>query len=81
MDTTTKITGLSAHNVDAIQQVSRLGVLEVQVETTATTATFHASPRAATRAVEHAISSLPGRGHPRASLHAVRRRLAAQVDD
>jgi hypothetical protein len=75
---TTKITGLSALNVEAIDKT--IGYTDDGlVTTTQTTATFNMPPRDALRLVEHTIASLPGRGHPKASLHAVKRRIARQV--
>ncbi len=71
----TKITGLSPLNVRALSETTN------GVELTATTATFPGlTPTEARRRVEAVIATLPGRGHPRASLHAVRRRLIALED-
>jgi hypothetical protein len=77
--TTTKITGLSPLNVRALRETvpADLGLSEL----TATTATFSMDAASAHRLVATTISRLPGRGHPRQSLHAVARKLqrAAQV--
>lgn len=72
---TTKITGLSALNVRALRETMP------QVETTATTATFHGNtPAQALEVVRKVIASLSGgNAHPRGSLHAVARKLKAQV--
>lgn len=70
---TTKITGLSKSNVAAIRETGIPAVL------TATTATFPGSPLKALHAVQDVIASLPGRAHPKASLHAVARKLRAQA--
>jgi S-adenosylmethionine hydrolase len=67
VERTLKITGLSPLNVRAIQETMP------EVETTATTATFHG--RDIYAHVTGVIRSLPGRGHPRASLHAVARKI------
>jgi hypothetical protein len=67
----TKLTGLSAQNVRAISETFS----ESLVTTTKTTATFRMGPVEAAELVVRAIAELPGRGHPKASLHAVRRRL------
>lgn len=70
---TIKITGLSQLNVAAIRETGIPAVL------TATTATFPGSPLQALHAVNEVIASLPGRAHPKASLHAVARKLHAQA--
>lgn len=82
----TKITGLTPDNVDAIRKVFVLAndrdLLEGElpfVTTTATTATFNVTPEQAARIVNETIHQLPGRGHPKASLHAVLRKLTKQV--
>jgi hypothetical protein len=79
MTTSTKITGLTPLNVAAIRETipADLGLSEL----TATTATFSMDAATAHRLVATTISRLPGRGHPRQSLHAVARKLAklAQV--
>lgn len=68
----TKITGLTALNVRAIQETIPP---DLGVDTTATTATFNMDTRSALALVTATIERLPGRGHPRQSLHAVRRKL------
>ncbi len=68
--TTTKISGLTASNVRAIRETIP------NVDTTATTATFGTDALSARMLVEATMDRLPTRGHPRASLHAVRRKLA-----
>lgn len=69
----TKITGLSVLNVLALQETMP------GVTVTATTATFYGTPKQALDMVELTISRLPGRAHPKASLHAVARKLRKQV--
>ncbi len=77
----TKITGLSAHNVRALQDIgSQLLTEGVAVETTSTTATFDASPRLAWSAVNFVLNRLP-KGSTRHSLHAVLRRLNKAHND
>jgi hypothetical protein len=66
---TIKITGLSALNVQALRETMP------GVSVTATTATFHQPVEDALIAVETVIDCLPGRAHPKASLHAVVRKL------
>lgn len=73
---TTKITGLSALNVRALREVERPDFILV---TTATTARFDATPAEALAWVNQTIAKLPGRAHPKASLHAVARKLKAQA--
>lgn len=70
--TETKITGLTALNVRAIREVFTEPGL---VTTTATTATFHDSPQGVAALLMVTIDGLPGRGHPKASLHAVLRKV------
>lgn len=71
----TKVSGLTALNVRAIEET----ISERLVTTTATTATFHCTPEQAVRLVQSTILQLDGRGHPKASLHAVQRKLAKQI--
>jgi hypothetical protein len=68
-----KVTGLSVLNVRAIREVFPKAVEDGDIVLTATTATFTADDSA--RTVRSVIAQLPGRGHPRASLHAVARKL------
>lgn len=74
-----KISGLTANNVSAIMETAeqlRAQPGIVSIATTATTAVFEVSePRDAAQAVANVAANLPGRGHPRASLHSVRRKL------
>jgi len=72
----TKITGLTALNVRAIREVFPLYVQDGEITTTASTATFNMPAAEAAGLVAQAISRLPGRSHPKASLHAVSRKLA-----
>ena len=68
-----KITGLTANNVSALREV--LGDSSEIHALTATTATFKITPALAVAMLNEIIASLPGRGHPRASLYAVVRKL------
>lgn len=73
----TKLSKLSNDNVRALGETyDRHPVL---VALTATTATFDGTPTEVARSLNELIQSLPGRGHPRASLHAVLRRALAQI--
>lgn len=69
---------LSGSNVDALKRAQDVGL---EVATTATTATFPGTVRDALEALESATETLAARhgrrGHPVASIHAVRRRLEA----
>lgn len=77
----TKITGLSALNVKALNEVwPNEGYTAGAVTTTATTATFEVSASEAAAIVQTTLEAIPGRCHPRASLHAVVRRLRALPD-
>lgn len=103
MSTTTKVTGLTGLNVQALNELLQAPVaatspeqrvLTVErfrqdpvvvkfprptfdVEVTRTTATFGTDARSAYAWLQGVIDRLPGRGHPRASLHAVARKLVA----
>jgi hypothetical protein len=74
---TVKITGLTALNVRALEETMRpdLGLVKL----TATTATFAQDAPQALATIEMTISYLPGNAHPKASLHAVARKLRAKV--
>lgn len=74
MTTPAKITGLTYSNVQALNELA--DELPTLVTVTATTATF-TDAGAGAHDVGALIGRLPGRGHPKASLHAVRRKLAA----
>ena len=68
----TKITGLTALNVRALNEVA-----DAFCTTTATTATFYGPVETNLEVLRGIVASLPGRGHPKASLHAVVRKLSA----
>jgi len=68
----TKITGLTSHNVGALRATMQTD--PPLVELTATTATFLVPPSKALQVVNDTIACLP-RGTVRQSLHAVRRKL------
>lgn len=72
---TVKITGLSKLNVRALRET----LTDADVQLTATTATFPGTAAGALEMVTYVISRLPGHAHPKASLHAVARKLQAQV--
>jgi len=74
----TKITGLTRYNVLAIEEVFSEHIADGSIKITHTTAVFDCPAQEALDAVTGAMSKLPTRGHPRASLHAVARKLAAQ---
>lgn len=74
-----KITGLSQNNVSALREV--LGDSSEIHSLTATTATFEITPALAVAMLSDIIANLPGRGHPRASLYAVVRKLKAVSGD
>lgn len=69
--TSTKIIGLTSHNVAAIEAAIPA---DLGVDTTATTATFSMDAYSALALVEATIRRLP-KGTTRQSLHAVRRKL------
>jgi hypothetical protein len=75
----TKITGLTASNIDALKTTSKELVDVGALELTRTTATFRDEPQAVLRYIDVTMAGLPTRGHPRASLHAVRRKIAALI--
>ncbi|MER6605720.1 hypothetical protein ABT282_07340 [Streptomyces sp. NPDC000927] len=66
-----KINKLTAMNVRALEEVMEPG----EVTLTATTATFHV--RDAGRVLSERMAPFPSQGHPRASLHAVLRKVLA----
>ena len=70
---TVKITGLSPLNVRAIRETMS------DVELTGTTATFPGTAQESFERVTGIINSLPGRAHPKASLHAVARKLYSRI--
>jgi hypothetical protein len=71
---TVKIVKLTALNVRALDEC-KVGIPAL-IETTASTAEF-TDVEDAVRQVQTMILSLPGRSHPKASLHAVLRKLVA----
>lgn len=68
-----KVTGLTALNVAALREVFPTAIENGDLRLTATTATVDVCDFSHTLA--HAMSGLPGRGHPRHSLHAVLRKF------
>jgi len=71
-----KITGLTSLNVDALREVFSHNVEDGVLVLTATTATFvNETPLEVVSRLDAAMYRLPTRGHPRHSLHAVRRKL------
>jgi hypothetical protein len=87
--TAAKITGLTRSNVNALAEACDLGSpldgSPFNVYLTATTAEFVGGASEALSAslaitwLDEAMRQMPTKGHPRASLHAVRRKLAALV--
>ncbi|AET09827.1 hypothetical protein [Gordonia phage GTE5] len=79
----TKVTGLTRANVLALDDAVHYGHL-AGVATTRTTATFHGGPAEALARLDAARIALSAcfstRGHPVASLSAVRRKLVAARD-
>jgi hypothetical protein len=77
MSATTKITGLTAHNVRALREVLHEQVEAGELELTSSTATWHTDAVKAYRTLWWHMNSgaWPRRGHPLASLHAVARKL------
>lgn len=74
----TKVTGLTFDNVRALREVFADPIEEGILIVTATTATFTGlTPDQAVRELDRVRLRLPSRGHPRQSLHAVRRKLVA----
>jgi hypothetical protein len=89
MTTTVKITGLTRSNVYALAEACDLGSpfdgSPFNVTLSRTTAEFTGGASLALTAsmaitwLDEAMRQMPTKGHPRASLHAVRRKLAAFV--
>lgn len=77
--TSTKLTGLNHLQSRALTEVFADEVERGIIVVTATTAVFRLPVDEAYKLVADAIAKLPGRAHPKASLHAVRRRLAKLV--
>lgn len=72
-----KLTGLTAHNIDALLLTQDKHGLSVDLGKT--TATFYATAREVVAGIDRAIAANPSNGHPRSSLYAVRRKAAARV--
>jgi len=71
-----KITGLTHFNISALREVFTSNYEDGSLVLTETTATFvDCPPQEAVKALDSAMTRLPTRGHPRHSLHAVRRKL------
>lgn len=70
-----KVAGLSAMNVAALEDVFSPQIGDKTIELTKTTAVFHID--GAAKFVREVTAAIPVRGHPRASLHAVARKLEA----
>jgi hypothetical protein len=75
----TKITGLTGLNVMALRETQTDLIEHGALELTATTATFNMPAEAAWAKIVETIGNFDGRGHPKASLHAVARKLKAAV--
>ena len=75
----TKASGLTFQNLSALREVFAAPIEEGILILTATTATFTGlTPDQAVRELDRVMLHLPSRGHPRQSLHAVRRKLVKQ---
>lgn len=70
----TKLTGLSTSNVLALR-IAFPGWAPERLTVTSTTATFADPAVLVLQDLDEAMAKMPTRGHPRASLHAVRRKL------
>jgi hypothetical protein len=80
--TTTRVTKLTGMNVRALREVFGAdGETNVIAELTATTCTFHGDPHHVLDQLSTTMQNLPGRGHPRHSLHAVVRKVQAQAQE
>lgn len=77
MESKTKITGLSRMNVMALDEVFRSRIQTGDITLGKTFAMFAMDATEAAELVQRAITHLPGRSHPKASLWAVKRRLDA----
>lgn len=76
----TKIGGLTRLNVRALREVFPQMVNDGVLVLTATTATFHGfRAEEVLKILEYVMGTLPTAGHPRASLHAVRRKLVKEA--
>lgn len=75
----TKITGLSRMNVLALNEVFRSRVESGEITLGKTFAMFDMAAWSAHELVTNAINHLPGKRHPKASLWAIQRRLAALI--
>ena len=78
-----KVTGLTPDNVSALRELateitSQSGVTGLELGATIATLWVKA-PYEAPQAIANVIATLPGRGHPRASLYAVLRKFARAV--
>jgi hypothetical protein len=75
---TTRINKLTKLQVDALHRIDNE---HIELEIGGSTATFNTTPREALAWLDHEMGELPTKGHPRASLHAVRRKLIAKMAD
>lgn len=73
-----KLTGLSPLNVAALREVFPELIERGQLTLGKTTAEFRVAHPALL--LDLTIQRLPGRGHPRASLHAVKRRIRKELE-
>ena len=76
----TKISGLTASNVRALRETFPDSLAEGNLKLTATTATWSVPAHAALTALDGAMSLMPSKGHPRASLYAVVRKLVKAME-
>lgn len=76
-----KISGLTRDNVRALEETHQDSIASGNLVLTPTTATWAVSPSGALANLEGVMANLPTKGHPRASLHAVVRKLAKLAAD
>jgi hypothetical protein len=75
----TKLSGLTAFNVRALRETLRLQIESDDLKLGKTIAVFNMDATAAYELISNTIARTPGRSHPKASLYAVQRKLAAQL--
>lgn len=75
----TKLSGLTALNVRALSETLRPRIESGDLQLGKTIAVFHMDAAEAYELVSNTITRTPGRGHPKQSLRAVQRKLAAQL--
>lgn len=80
----TKVTTLTDMNISALRKATEETTMELAA-LTKTTATFHGDPEVSVKELDMAIYQLGSRygrrGYPVQALHAVRRKLARQIQN